>query len=99
MEECEKRGVTRQPQVVAVGDTVMSAKDYYLLYDEVIYHLDSLVKAIDICFKVFFVFNAEYPAEAADVWTFLQKGVYGIATPYDVLTPRVKELLGLIKAT
>ena len=94
MEESGKSEVPRQPQVVAVWDTVMSAKDYYFLFDEVIYHLDSLVNTV----KIFFVFNADYPAEAADVCTFLQKGVYGITTPYDVLTPRDKELLELLQA-
>lgn len=74
----------------------MAAKD--LLFEEVIYQLDSLVKAVDITFKVFFVFNVEYPPEATDVWTFLQKGVFAITTPLNV-TPRIKELHGFIKAT
>ena len=47
--------------------TILAAKEFFLLYEEVIYEVDSLVKAVNICFKVFFVFNAEYPAEAADI--------------------------------
>ncbi|KAI0221940.1 hypothetical protein LSAT2_026801, partial [Lamellibrachia satsuma] len=96
-EECQKRGVTRQPQILALGDTILVAKEFFLLYEEVIYEVDSLVKAVDICFKIFFVLNAQYPAEAADVWTFIQKGLFNITTPYDVVTPRVIELLGHIK--
>ena len=89
--------MTRQPQVLAVGDSILGARDFYVLYEDVVYEVDSLIKAVDICFKLFFVFNAEYPAEATDVWIFLQKGVFRIDTPYDVLTPRIRELLGVIK--
>ena len=64
----------RQPQIIALCDTILAAKEFMLLYEEVIYEVDSLVKAVDIVFQVFFVFNTDYPAEAADVWTFVQKG-------------------------
>ncbi|KAI0209959.1 hypothetical protein LSAT2_005320 [Lamellibrachia satsuma] len=73
------------------------AKELFLLCEDVLYEVDFLVKAVDICFKVFFIFNAEYPAKAADVWTFVQKGLFNITTPYDVVTPREMELLGHIK--
>ena len=93
----EKWGMTRQPQILALCDTILAAKELFLLCEDVLYEVDFLVKAVDICFKVFFIFNAEYPAEAADVWTFVQKGLFNITTPYDVVTPREMELLGHIK--
>ena len=89
--------MTRQPQILALCDTILAAKELFLLCEDVLYEVDFLVKAVDICFKVFFIFNAEYPAEAADVWTFVQKGFFNITTPYDVVTPREMELLGHIK--
>ena len=119
--------MTRQPQILALCDTILAAKELFLLCEDVLYEVDFLtrfnkichpsqrprwqvdkeaiglsrvqflVKAVDICFKVFFIVNAEYPAEAADVWTFVQKGLFNITTPYDVVTPREMELLGHIK--
>ena len=58
-------------------------RDIYVMLDETIDTTDSLIKAVDVCFKLFFVFNAEYPKEAVDPWTFIQKAVYDIDTVYD----------------
>ncbi|KAI0243324.1 hypothetical protein LSAT2_015918 [Lamellibrachia satsuma] len=54
-------------------------------FRDVLYEVDFLVKAVDICFKVFFIFNAEYPAEAADVTTRTQVRHYS-----SVIMPRAK---------
>lgn len=37
----------------------------------------------DICFKIFFVCNLEYPKESSKVWLFLQKIFYEIEHPND----------------
>ena len=76
----------------------MVAKQVFVLFGDVIYEVDSLIKAVNICFKSFFVFNMQYPAEALDVWTFLQRGIFEITTPYDIMTLRVHELLGQIQS-
>ena len=40
------------------------------------------------CFyKLFFVFNLEFPVDIGDVWTMLREGIYGITTPYGIVTP------------
>ncbi|KAI0209178.1 hypothetical protein LSAT2_006148 [Lamellibrachia satsuma] len=67
------------------GDTILAAKELFLLCEDVLYEVDFLVKAVDICFKVFFIFNAEYPAEAADVTTRTQVRHYS-----SVIMPRAK---------
>ena len=40
----------------------------------------------------------QYPDEAVDVLTFLQRGIFEITTRYDIMTPRVHELLGQIQS-
>lgn len=37
------------------------------------YILNSIVGAIDCCFKVIHALNLEYPLECLQVWTFIQK--------------------------
>lgn len=39
-----------------------------------------------------------HPSAASGAWTFLQRGVYRITTHGDRLSPRVRELLSLLKA-
>jgi hypothetical protein len=36
-----------------------------------------------MCFKIFHVFNVEYPIESNDVWLFIQTFFYNIKTKYD----------------
>ena len=76
----------------------MAAKQLFMLCDDVIYEVDSLIKTVDTYVKSFFVFNMQYPAEAVDVWTFLQRRISEITTPYGIMTPRVHELLGQIQS-
>ena len=35
----------------------------YVPLDNYTYAVDSLVKAVDVCFKVFFICNSEYPKQ------------------------------------
>lgn len=92
--ECRQRGVTRQPQVLVLGASML-AEDcaYYCIIDDTIYQLDGLLKAVDVCFKTFFVYNIEYPVPCRSVWTFIQRAIYGIQTPFDALSPRVIDIM------
>lgn len=96
VDECKQRGITRQPQVLVLRDDQLGRlgrSNAFVIIENLTYPIDSVVKAIDVCFKAFFVFNAEYPKEALDPWTFIQKGVYDIVTVYDEESARVKEVL------
>ena len=77
---------TRSDQAASgpgAGRPIMSTSSVYCMYDDVVYQLDGLIKAVDVCFKTFFVLNAKYPAEAINVWTLLQKAVFGISTHWE----------------
>lgn len=76
-------GLTMQPVIVAIGPDAASATVFVVYYQQIKYKLTSFLKALDICFKIFHVFNLEYPKEGYWVWLFVQKFLYGIDTPYD----------------
>ena len=63
--------MTRQPQILALCDTILAAKELFLLCEDVLYKVDFLVKAVDICFKVFFIFNAEYPVHVTQLTIYI----------------------------
>ena len=94
---CIKHNIPRQPHVMIMGDTLIAASHYYVVFDDHMYQMDSLIKAVDICFKVFFIFNLEYPTACADMWVIFQKSFFGINTPYDGSSPRVKDLCGFFQ--
>ncbi|KAB0799883.1 hypothetical protein PPYR_07763 [Photinus pyralis] len=85
LEEREKRHqihkTTEQPQIIIIGN-VANPKNFVKI-NEVLYEVECPLKALDICFKSFFVFNASYPASCEQCWVFVQKKIYNIETETD----------------
>lgn len=50
-----------QPHILAIGDTVSQIKEVYVFFDNIKFPFKSFIRAVDICFKIFFLFNLEYP--------------------------------------
>lgn len=68
--------------ILIVG-SLLNPKQILINIDNVKYKVFSSFKAVDICFKIFHVFNLEYPIQCNNVWLFLQIYDYEISTKYD----------------
>ncbi|CAI6353957.1 unnamed protein product [Macrosiphum euphorbiae] len=66
-----------QPCVLVVG-SLFDPKEILVYFDNIKYKIFSAYKAFDVCFKIFHVFNVEYPLESGDVWLFIQTFFYNI---------------------
>ena len=95
-ESCKQRGISCQPQVLVIGEILIEAQQVLVLCQGVAHEVKDIIKAVDVCFKMFLVFNLQYPVQVEDVWLLLQVSIYRIATPYDKLTPALKELLSIL---
>lgn len=71
-----ERGQTLQPLIVF--DTANS--DFIVYYDDIKYKFNHFLPALDTCFKIFFVFNLEYPECCKSVWLFIQQFFFEIAS-------------------
>ncbi|XP_046811896.1 uncharacterized protein LOC124421121, partial [Lucilia cuprina] len=71
-----------QPLILISG-SILKPKEIVIYFEGIKYRMHSALNAIDICFKIFFVFNLEYPKESLLVWTFIQKHLYNISTNID----------------
>jgi hypothetical protein len=40
------------------------------------YRFESITKAVDCCYKIFFALQAQFPTESAHVWQFLEIEIY-----------------------
>lgn len=78
-----KYGLHFGVQAVIVGDDFDSIKYSYVIINEIIYEVETLIKAIDIAFKVMHALDSKYPTECTREWLFLQRGVYDITTSHD----------------
>lgn len=55
----------------------------------------TLLAALDVCFKAFYIFDINYPRQCSLVWQFLQSVVYGLPGEE---TPAVRVLRAFIFA-
>jgi len=75
--------LTLQPFIIFVGRDASSVNGYYVCIDKTLYKIESALKAIDVCYKSFFVLHACYPKESQQVWLHIQKCLYKMTTKYD----------------
>lgn len=86
-----------QPMIFVVGESFTAATEYYVYFCNILYQLPTFLKALDICFKTYFVFSFSYPPESILVWNFLQIFFYEIHTAYDSKNARLKSKLSDLK--
>ncbi|KAJ8686071.1 hypothetical protein QAD02_021865 [Eretmocerus hayati] len=85
---------TLQPLPVIVDNNVQGVPPLcYVVIDSLRYRVESVLSAVDLCFKSFFALHAQYPIQSEGPWLLLQRAIYGIETPWDKIIPRVEELL------
>lgn len=85
-----------QPCILIVG-TVSKPLEILVYFDGIKYTFFSPIKALDICFKIFHVFNIEYPIQSFYVWIFVQKTFYNIVNNYDKSCLLVNQVINEIK--
>ncbi|XP_048514049.1 uncharacterized protein LOC125501699 [Athalia rosae] len=83
-----------QPYVIVLGPRLSAIEHSYVNVDETLYLVESPLKAVDICYKIFQVLNATYPPQSEQVWLFLQKYVYKRTTRWDKQVKSVIILTG-----
>lgn len=76
-------GQTLQPFVLIVGASLKEISNYFVIVDNTFYRLNSILSAVDCCFKIIITLNAKYPSESEAIWYFIQKGLYKLNTPLD----------------
>lgn len=88
-----------QPRIVFVGE-LKNLTAYITLIDRK-YFFDDPFKAVEFCMHMYLALNLQYPLTCRSVWTFLQKFIFMVNTPYDLnlasLITINHDLLKLIK--
>lgn len=65
----------RQPFVLIMGDR-NAAHQYFVVADGHGLEHQTLLQALDVCFKLFYVLDLHYPWQCAVTWEFAQKVLY-----------------------
>lgn len=77
IDHLKKRKENIQPFILALADQHFSKFENFFIYlDEVKIEFSNLLRCIDICFKIFHLFNLEYPKASSVFWTFIEMFFY-----------------------
>jgi hypothetical protein len=83
LEEILSKNITQiQPCLLVVGE-INNPKQIMVYFDSIKYVISTIIKAIKICFSIFYVFNIEYPIECGNFWLFIQQYYFKFKTSYD----------------
>lgn len=72
-----------QAYMIGVGDSIDEVKLFYVVINRARYKFEFPLRALDICFKIFFVWNINFPVSSKQIWTLLQYALYKFKTESD----------------
>lgn len=61
-----------QPFLYCVGSDFLHIEEIFIFFDNIRYQFFNFLRAVDICFKIFFVFNLDFPKESVMFYSFLE---------------------------
>ncbi|ROL44307.1 hypothetical protein DPX16_8729 [Anabarilius grahami] len=67
----------RDPHVLVLGDKENSSQVFVIFNGEAV-EQETLIQAVDLCFKMFYVYDINYPKPSAPIWGFLQHAIFKI---------------------
>ncbi|XP_022177644.1 uncharacterized protein LOC111038726 isoform X1 [Myzus persicae] len=92
-----KKNTKIQPCLLIIGE-INDPKQIMVYFDGIKYIINTIVKAIEICFNIYYVFNIEYPLESSNFWLFIQIYYFKIKTMYDKPCIQVNQTIAQLKA-
>ncbi|XP_039309452.1 uncharacterized protein LOC120358647 [Solenopsis invicta] len=91
----EMLNLTLQPYIVILG-SLDEVKETYIQVDDILYKANSTLEAIDVCFKIYHVFQVSYPIMSEYLWMLIQKGIYHFTTKWDFIIPNIEYILSKV---
>lgn len=70
-----------QPFVVLVGESWDSVIDSYVVIDARTYKVENPIRAVEVCFKIFYSLHCAYSNFCKPVWLLIQGYIYEL--PFD----------------
>lgn len=61
-----------QPFIITIGEDVTKITDSYVYFDGLKTPFQNFIRAVDICYKIYHLFNLQYPKASSTFWNFIQ---------------------------
>ena len=85
-----------QSVIVAVGELLRIEK-YYVSVNDKLFNVDSTLGAVDLALKIFFSLDCAYPENSKTIWVFIQRVLFNLELPTDVVTIDGNAVIGHIR--
>ncbi|KAJ8963595.1 hypothetical protein NQ314_005494 [Rhamnusium bicolor] len=72
IDHLKKRNVSIQPFVYCIGKDIFSVEDICVIFDDIRFKFSNVLRALDICFKIIYLFDLEFPAESVVFILFIE---------------------------
>ncbi|KAB0798919.1 hypothetical protein PPYR_06799 [Photinus pyralis] len=73
----KSQNVAVQPFIYCVGDDIINLSgDVTVYFDGIRYNFKNFVRAVDICFKIIYLFDLEFPTQCISFYSFLESFFY-----------------------
>lgn len=67
-----------QPFIVVLGGTYRQPQQQFVVIERRALKVESLVCAVDVCYKAYQILHLDYAAQAAPIWKMLDTLIYGV---------------------
>lgn len=61
-----------QPFIMIVGESLKVINEVFVYFDGIKFPFKSVIRSVDCCFKIFHLFNLEYPKPCTTFWNFIE---------------------------
>ncbi|KAL5239094.1 hypothetical protein ACI65C_006504 [Semiaphis heraclei] len=85
-----------QPFIFIVG-SLFAQREILVYFDTIIYKVHSIIRSVEVCYKIFHVFNLEYPTQSYIVWLFIQNIFFGLKSKFDKPHSKLAQVLSELK--
>lgn len=83
--------------IVAIVGPLLNIESFHVIVDDIVYSTKTFLEAIDLNFKIFYVFSRDYPPYVDDLWKFIQNVLYEIPLIGEKMSMQHKLLNGKIE--
>lgn len=92
IEKLRNLGHPIQPFILVIG-SIFYQREILVYFDSILYKLHSILRAVEVCYKLFHLFNLQYPIESDIVWLFIQKYLFCFSSKYDKPYHKLSQIL------
>ena len=82
-QKLERKGLGLQPVIIITGPTLEEINAAYVQVDNVRYHFNNVLAALDVCYKLIHVVGAAYSESSIEPWLLVQRSLYKYVTQND----------------